>query len=58
LFDLAALNRNEVPLDISAYIISSKMIRMALRKAKSLEYDDQKWLRIIEIMEEGEHHRQ
>lgn len=55
MYDLAAKDRdNTVAPDISQYIMSSDIVRVALRKAKNLNLSDQEWLKIIEQMTNGD----
>ena len=49
--DLAAKDRDSVAPDISNYITSNENIKVALRKAQSLNLGDQEWLKIIEAMD-------
>ena len=55
MYDLAAQTReNEVAPDISAYISSNDMVRVALRTAKNLQLSDCEWVKIIEQMVSGD----
>ena len=55
MYDLAAQTReNEVAPDISAYISSNDMVRVALRTAKNLQLSDCEWVKIIEQMMSGD----
>lgn len=55
LFDLAAKEReNTVAPDISTYVTNNEQVRVALRKAQSLNLSDLDWIKIIERMEKGE----
>ena len=54
-FDIAAKEReNTVAPDISHYITENATVRVALRKAQSLNLSDLEWVKIIENMEAGE----
>ena len=54
-FDLAAREReNTVAPDISQYVTENATVRVALRKAQSLNLSDLEWVKIIENMEAGE----
>ena len=55
MYDLAAQTReNEVAPDISAYIASNDMVRIALRTAKNLQLSNCEWMKIIEQMTTGD----
>ncbi len=55
MYDLAAKDRdNAVAPDISDYVKSNELVRVALRKAKNLNLGEQEWLKIIEKMENGD----
>ena len=54
MFDLAAQGReNTVAPDISQYVTDNEKVRVALRKAQSLNLSDLEWVKIIEKMGEG-----
>ena len=55
MYDLAAKDRdNTVAPDISQYVKSNDLVRVALRKARNLNLGEQEWLKIIEKMENGD----
>ena len=55
MYDLAAKDRdNTVAPDISQYVKSNDLVRVALRKARNLNLGEQEWLKIIENMENGD----
>ena len=55
MYDLAAKDRdNTVAPDISQYVKSNDLVRVALRKARTLNLGEQEWLKIIENMENGD----
>ena len=55
MYDLAAKDRdNTVAPDISEYVKSNDLVRVALRKARNLNLGEQEWLKIIEKMEKGD----
>ena len=55
MYDLAAKDRdNTVAPDISEYVKSNDLVRVALRKARNLNLGEQEWLKIIENMENGD----
>ena len=55
MYDLAAKDRdNTVAPDISQYVKSNDLVRVALRKARNLNLGEQDWLKIIENMENGD----
>lgn len=55
MYDLAAKDRdNTVAPDISEYVKSNDLVRVALRKARNLNLGEQEWLKIIEKMENGD----
>ena len=49
--DLAAKNKNQIANDITDYVANNQNVRVALRKAKELNFSDSEWLKIIEEME-------
>ena len=55
MYELAAKDRdNTVAPDISQYVKSNDLVRVALRKARNLNLGEQEWLKIIENMENGD----
>lgn len=55
MYDLAALTRdNQVSTDLSGYIMENDQARVALRRAKERNLDDDQWARIISIIENGD----
>jgi len=50
MFDLAGIDRRIVPLDLPDYILSNAYVRVALRKAKSMNIKEEEWQRFIENM--------
>lgn len=55
MYDLAALTRdNQVSTDLSGYIMENDHARVALRRAKERNLDDDQWARIISIIESGD----
>ena len=55
MYDLAAKDRdNTVAPDISQYVKSNDLVRVALRKARNLNLGEQEWLKIIKKMENGD----
>ncbi len=55
LYDLAAQEReNTVAPDISKYVTDNEKVRVALRKAQSLNLSELEWVKIIEKMGEGD----
>lgn len=54
MFDLAGEGRNTIPPDIIEYIMSSQIVRAALRKAKGVATDDD-WDEFIRKLSDKEH---
>lgn len=55
MFDLAALAKdNTVSPDLSEYIMEHESVRVALRKARDLDMDDEEWMKVIEMLERRE----
>jgi transcriptional regulator with XRE-family HTH domain len=55
MYDLAAIARNTVSVDLPDYIMANQLVRAALRAAKKNQIPDEKWQRFInEIMLEDE----
>lgn len=55
MFDLAAKEKeNTISPDLPEYIMEKDLVRVALRKARDNNVSDQKWERIIKILDEGE----
>ncbi len=56
MYDLAAIGRNTVSVDLPEYIMSSQLVRTALRTAKKNNIPDEKWERFIAqiIREDGD----
>lgn len=55
MFDLAAKEKeNTISPDLPEYIMEKDLVRVALRKARDTNASDQKWERIIKILDEGE----
>lgn len=51
MYDYAALAKdNSVPLDLTEYIMNTKNVRIALRKARDLGMKDKDWVDIIKIL--------
>ena len=48
--DLAATSKSAVASDIVEYVCDNPKVRVALRKAKSLNLGDEEWIKIIEEM--------
>ena len=48
--DLAARSKSTVANDIVEYVNDNPNIRVALRKAKDLNFGDEEWIKIIEEM--------
>lgn len=48
LFDLAACSKNEIAQDLTSYVSDNPNLRVALRKAKELNFGDEEWVKIIE----------
>ncbi|MCR5308044.1 MAG: helix-turn-helix transcriptional regulator [bacterium] len=48
--DLAAMSKSTVANDIVDYLSDNPNIRVALRKAKDLNFGDEEWIKIIEEM--------
>ena len=51
LYDFAALNKESIAGDIANYISNVNAIKVALRKAKDLDFGEDEWIRIIEEIE-------
>jgi len=47
MYDLAALARNCVSADLPKYIMSSQLVRTALRTAQKNDIPDEKWEKFI-----------
>ena len=54
MFDLAGKKRNSVAPDLPEYIMEKDLVRVALRKARDTNASDQKWERIIKILDDRE----
>ncbi len=55
MFDLAAnARKNTVSPDLPDYIMSNDNVRVALRKAKSHNYTDIEWQKVIDLFDEEE----
>ena len=55
MYDIAASSReNTVAPDISEYVMSEEVVRVALRKAKGLNLGAEEWLEIIKKMDKGD----
>ena len=55
MFDLAAKGKeNTVSPDLPKYIMESDIVRVALRKARDTNASNDKWKKIIKILDEGE----
>lgn len=55
MFDLAALAKdNTVSPDLPEYIMDHEPVRVALRKARDLDMDDEEWMKVIEVLERKE----
>ena len=53
--DLAAeARKNAVAPDISEYVMSNGSVRIALRKARELNFGEKEWIKIIESMTKDE----
>lgn len=50
LFDLAAKSKNEIAQDLTIYVTENQKVRVALRRAKELNFGDEEWVKIIEQM--------
>lgn len=51
MLDLAANSKNEIAKDITSYVKENSNVRVALRRAKELNYGEEEWIRIIEELE-------
>ena len=51
MYDLAAMDKDTIAPDISEYVLTNNTIRVALRKAKDLDFGEKEWMKIIEEME-------
>ena len=55
MFDLAAKEKeNTISLDLPEYIMEKNLVRVALRKARDTNASDNKWKKIIKILDESE----
>ena len=55
LFDLAALAKeNTVSPDLPEYIMGNDTLRVALRKARDINADEDDWMKVIEMLEAKE----
>lgn len=55
MFDLAALAKdNTISPDLPKYIMEHEQVRVALRKARDLDMDDEEWMKVIEMIERRE----
>lgn len=55
LFDLAALAKdNSVSPDLPEYIMGNENLRVALRKARDINADEEDWMKVIEMLEQKE----
>ena len=55
LFDLAALAKeNTVSSDLPEYIMGNDTLRVALRKARDINADEDDWMKVIEMLEAKE----
>ena len=55
LFDLAALAKeNTVSPDLPEYIMGNDTLRVALRKARDINADEDEWMKVIEMLEAKE----
>ncbi len=55
--DLASQERDEIPMDLQAYIKNSDLAKIALRKAKNMASNavtEQAWLNFIQTLEDDE----
>ena len=54
MFDLAGIDRGIVPLDLPDYILNNAYVRVALRKAKSMNIKEEEWQKFIAQMDVSE----
>lgn len=58
LFDLAACTReDQVSSDLSGYIMSTDMARVALRRARDTDLSEQGWQRVLDVINQESHQR-
>lgn len=51
LYDLASLDKDTLAGDIASYVSNVDAIKVALRKAKDLDFGEDEWIKIIEEIE-------